>query len=307
MGIFDFLFGNKKKQEQEKPTSIKPKVSQSQPSNPQQKTVLKKWDKPISLDSLFKKSISFHVERFEEWQAGQCINKGLLDFDIHLIAKSDQISVDIPQATKFNLTEHASFNFNESQVLDDRIQYCNAPFSSTDPTRPILLHIFVKNEKIEYIRFAMSFPDRIVEFYGTQIISETSNPKNFNVVTCKASDSDDYKLTFLSSLINVASCDGEIAETEMETIMTYLQREGLSHADFINVATNPSSVPHIVPQDPNLRIQHIRDVVILSMVDGTFDPREYSLCKQIAVGLGFKPEIVDKIRQELNIQIGRNI
>ena len=37
----------------------------------------------------------------------------------------------------------------------------------------------VKNGAIDYICFAMSFPDRLIELYGYQIISDTSNPDNF--------------------------------------------------------------------------------------------------------------------------------
>ncbi len=267
----------------------------------------KRWNQPVSHDILFKKSISFHVERFEEWQGGQCIAKGLLNFDLHLIASQNFISVKIPNASSFRMHESVRFNFVGSDILHDRIQYVNAPGASEDPTRPIILHIFVKNGKIDCIRFAMSFPDRIIEFYGYQIVSETSDESIISKPTATKTISQDYKLTFLSSLLNVASCDGDIAEAEMQTIMAYIQREGLSESDLLRVMTNPASIPHTVPSDTNLRIQHIRDVVALSMVDGRFHPKEYALCKEIALGLGFRPEIIDMIRQGLNNQIGANI
>ncbi len=107
--------------------------------------------------------------------------------------------------------------------------------------------------------------------------------------------------------MNVAVCDGEIQDEEMRTIMAYLQREGLSETDLTRVITNPKSVSSSVPNDRNLRLQHIKDVVTLAMVDGAFSPEEYALCKQIASDLGFKSEIVDIIRQDLNNKIGANI
>lgn len=274
----------------------------------QEKTTLaEKWDKPVSLVSLFKKSISFHVEKYEQWQQGRCTASGQISFDIHLIADATKISVKIPYASKFNMHEKVSFDYIGSDVLGDRIQYVNAPDTSEDPSRPIILHIFVKEEKIEYVRFAMSFPDRIVEFYGYQIESDISKPSDFNTATTKSGICDDYKLTFLSSLLNVAACDGEIVDTEMQTIMAYIRREGLSEADLMRVIANPQSVPHSIPNETNLRAQHLRDIVTLAMVDGTFTPAEYALCKQVALGIGFKPEIIDIIRQELNKQIGANI
>ena len=270
-------------------------------------TTYKLWNKPVSHDMLFKKSISFHVERYEEWQQGQCTAKGNLNFDLHLIASQNSISVKIPNASSFRMHDYVSFDFVGSDILRDRIQYVNAPGTSEDPTRPIILHIFVKNNKIDCIRFAMSFPDRIIEFYGYQIESDTSKESSITEPTFTNKISEDYKLTFLSSLLNVAACDGEIADVEMQTIMAYIQREGLSEADLVRVMTNPASIPNSVPNEANLRAQHLRDVVTLSMVDGHFHPKEYALCKQIALGLGFRPDVIDAIRQELNAQIGADI
>lgn len=270
-------------------------------------TMYKKWNRPVSYDMLFKKSISFHVERYEEWQRGQCTAKGQLNFDLHLIASQNSISVKIPNASSFRMHDYVSFDFVGSDILQDRIQYVNAPGTSQDPRRPIILHIFVKNNKIDCIRFAMSFPDRIIEFYGYQVESDTSKESSITEPTITKKFSEDYKLTFLSSLLNVAACDGEIADTEMQTIMAYIQREGLTEADLVRVMTNPASIPNSIPHEANIRAQHIRDVVTLSMVDGHFHSKEYALCKQIAAGLGFRPEVVDVIRQDLNNQIGADI
>lgn len=267
----------------------------------------KKWEMPVSLESLFKKSILFHVERYEQWQQGRCTELGQITFDIHLVADSAKISVTIPHASKFNIHEKASFDFMGSDVLTDRIQYVNAPDACEDPLSPIVLHIFVKDSRIDYIRFAMSYPDRIIEFYGYQIESDISHPSDIDDKTEKSNDNNEYKITFLSSLVNVAVCDGEIQDEEMRTIMAYLQREGLSETDLTRVIANPKSVSSSVPNDRNLRLQHIKDVVTLAMVDGAFSPEEYALCKQIASDLGFKSEIVDIIRQDLNNKIGANI
>lgn len=327
MGIFDFIFGKRKTDKtieinrhsigastpynngespkvRETSKTVTPKTATS---NNQSAKRYGRWTKSVSHDSLYKKCISFHVERYEQWQGGACTAKGCLDFDLHIIAKQTGVSVDIPNLAQFRMHNHVDFPFIGSQVLHDRIQYVNAPGDSEDSTRPIILHIFVKNGKIDCIRFAMSFPDRIIEFYGYQIESQTSKMSDITEPTVRKASNEDYKLTFLSSLVNVATCDGGIADVEMQTIMAYLQRETLSEADLIRVLNNPQSVPHSIPTDPNLRAQHLRDIVTLSMVDGHFHPKEYELCKQIALGLGFRPEVIDIIRQELNAQIGANI
>lgn len=258
----------------------------------------KKWTKAISLQTVYMKSISFHVNRFEEWTAGQCINRGPLNFDIHLIAKNESINVEIPDSKRFKIHDNFSFPFLGSDVLEDRVQYVNAPGDSTDPTKPIILHIFVKADKIEYIRFAMSFPDRIIEFYGEQIESVYSCPDDFSDVTILSPQG--YKLTFLSSLVDVAICDGNITNEEMNILQAFIQREGLSEADLVKAINAPNHISREVPQSPALRAQHLRDIVALSIADGHFRPQEYNLCRQIAVRLGFFPEVIDFIRREFN-------
>lgn len=269
---------------------------------------VKIWTKPVSHDILFKRSISFHVNRYEQWQQGKCTDSGKLSFDIHLIAEKSKISVEIPEAQTFKMPRQVSFAYTGASVLRDRIQYLNSPDVSEDPTYPLFLHIFVKNKKLDCIRFAMSFPpDRIIEFYGYQIESKYSMQNDFDNPSSFSRVDEDYKLTFLSTLFNVAACDGIIAEEEMQMIVSYMKREGLVEADLLRVMTNPESVPHSIPSEPQLRLQHIRDVVALSMVDSDFNPREYALCKRIAIGLGASPEIIDVIRQEINDQIGTTI
>ena len=130
---------------------------------------LKKYDKAVSLSSLFKKNFSFHVGRYEEWQHGECIAAEEISFDIHFKTDNNKIYTNIPFATKFNMKESVSFDFLHSTVLNDRIQYVNVLNNFQDPMMPIVFHIFIRDLKIDYIRFAMSFPDRLIEFYGYQI------------------------------------------------------------------------------------------------------------------------------------------
>ena len=123
---------------------------------------------PVLLETIYKESFSFHVEKYEEWRAGQCTNKGSLSFDLHLIAGSEKIFVTIPNAEKFRMHRNVSFNFMGSSILSDRIQYVN--FSDFDPMQPIVLHVFIKNSTISHLRFAMTSPDRIIELYGYQVV-----------------------------------------------------------------------------------------------------------------------------------------
>lgn len=118
----------------------------------------------------------------------------------------------------------------------------------------------------------MSFPDRIIECCGYQIESDTLKESSTSEpIATKISE--DYKLTFLSSLLNIAACDGKMADAEMQAIMAYIQREGLSQIDLARVIANPVSISNSIPNKVNLRAHHLRDVVTISMTDGHFHPK----------------------------------
>ena len=59
-----------------------------------------------------------------------------------------------------------------SQILSDRIQYIRQ--SDFNPIEPVVCHIFTKDDELNCIRFAMTNPDRIIEFYGGELYTRES-------------------------------------------------------------------------------------------------------------------------------------
>lgn len=246
--------------------------------------------------TIFKKDVSYKTNRYEEWQAGRCINQGEIKLIINSRMDGEKIIFSIAGTHQLYIPNEFDFNIFESCILNDgRIQYVKAHGSTINSQIPIVCHLFIEQSKIQYIRFAMTNPDRIIEFYGTHI----NNNQN--------DDEKDYKLTFLSSAINLASCDGDISEKEMELIYAIMQREGLNENDFEHVVLRSNTIKNKVPQDISWRAQHLRDIVALAMVDGIFHDSEYDLCKTIARGNGFDPSVIDLIRKENNEKMGTNI
>lgn len=261
-----------------------------------------KNDTPTDLQSLYMHDLSFHATRYEEWKMGQCISQGNINVDINGTVGKDTIQFSIIGNHNLNIDSKAIYHFSTSHILGDRIQYAKAAFfDEKDNNTPIVCHIFIKNNRLFCIRFAMSYPDRIIEFYSTQ---EDSNK---TISQADGITEKDYKLTFLLGLMKIVTCDGHVDDEEMKTIMAHMYREGLDESDLQRVLINPDSFKHVIPQDKLWRLQHIRDAVMISMVDGDFHPNEYALCKQLAKSLGFKPEIVDKIREETNEMLGSYI
>lgn len=125
------------------------------------------------MNFLANKSLKFVADRFEEWMGGQCISQGPSNAVITLTATNNSIAAAIEGADSLRLYKSPSFSpFSDSGVsvdLGDRLQYLNPFFAQGDPLEPILCHVFYGNRTISYIRFAMSSPDRIIEFYGKTV------------------------------------------------------------------------------------------------------------------------------------------
>lgn len=122
------------------------------------------------MERYFGKSFNFKARRFEEWQAGRCISSGLCNTTI--IATSSAKFLFVKPSMKFelydekqvNIDKTSTFYLQNSHILRDRIQYANT--SSFNPTTPCVCHIFFELGRISCVRFAMTNPDRIVEYYG---------------------------------------------------------------------------------------------------------------------------------------------
>lgn len=118
-------------------------------------------------EGLFKKSFCFLAERFEEWSGGRMISSGQVDFTLNFIANQDSIRVRIPNGKSFRMHEDVAFSFLGSRILSDRLQYVNSNGDMKDPTCPFVLHVFSSDDgKEDCVRFAMTGPDRLIEFYG---------------------------------------------------------------------------------------------------------------------------------------------
>ncbi len=118
--------------------------------------------------SLFKKNFVFNAFRYEEWQDGRCLSQGQIDTTIIAEVYDGVIHFELDDVGGLRIQKRFSFTANEPSIdLVGRLQYIHAT-SDMNPIVPIVCHVFKKGEDdIEYVRFAMTNPDRIIEFYGT--------------------------------------------------------------------------------------------------------------------------------------------
>lgn len=146
------------------------------------------------MDTIFGNNFRFIATRFEEWQAGKCIRKGMSDAEIVAeVIDGETIRFKIDDADDLNILKDFSFELLGSEALPDRVQYIHSTMDF-DPVIPIVCHIFHKDNKVDYIRFAMTNPDRLIEFYGH--LTEVSQPQRL-----EAKSAPDYSQTTAESII----------------------------------------------------------------------------------------------------------
>lgn len=121
-------------------------------------------------EKFFNTNFVFIANRYEEWQAGRCISQGPIQTQIVAEVSGNQIQFELDDIG--NIKMLTSFDFEmpsrEYCILQDRIQYIHDT-SDFNPIVPIVCNLFYKGGTMEYVRFAMTNPDRLVEFYGSLV------------------------------------------------------------------------------------------------------------------------------------------
>lgn len=121
----------------------------------------------MGISRFYKTNFKFVANRYEEWQGGRCISRGAISTEIVAEVYSNEIHFELDDIGNIKMLKSFDFDiYDESYcILPDRIQYSHST-SDFNPIVPIVCHLFSKGATIDYVRFAMTNPDRIVEFYG---------------------------------------------------------------------------------------------------------------------------------------------
>ena len=104
---------------------------------------------------------------------------------------------------------------------------------------------------------------------------------------------DNQRLGQLKNLVMLAAADDRITVSELAVLLAVASRENISPEDFSNVLENPDSVTIELPEDEDIKLAYLRDMVAMMMVDGELDEQEMAICKIYAMALGYRGSIVD--------------
>ena len=119
------------------------------------------------MTALYRNNFVFVSDRYEEWQGGRCISSGDLDVTITAEVNGDEIHFELSNVGSLRILKSFDFEILDyhGSVLPDRVQYLHGT-QDFNPVLPIVCNIFYQDDDIDYVRFAMTNPDRIIEFYG---------------------------------------------------------------------------------------------------------------------------------------------
>ena len=120
-------------------------------------------------------------------------------------------------------------------------------------------------------------------YYFYFMMMETMNDKR----------NDQERLGQLKNLVMLASADEKITDSEMAVLIAVATRENLTPDEFNKVMDDPDSVNISLPEDEETKLDYLRDLVAMMMIDGELDEQEMAICKLYAMALGYRGSIVD--------------
>ena len=101
------------------------------------------------------------------------------------------------------------------------------------------------------------------------------------------------RLGQLKNLVMLAAADGKVTDSELAVLLAVASRENITPDEFNRVIEDPDSITIDLPEDEDIKLAYLRDMVALMMVDGELDEQELTICKVYAMALGYRSSIVD--------------
>lgn len=101
------------------------------------------------------------------------------------------------------------------------------------------------------------------------------------------------RMSYVLNLWVVAAADGHLEDEERDLIFNIASRHGVTREELIRILQRPESISFTPPATLAGQIELLMDMVMVMMVDGEIDEREYRLCKTMARRLGFRQEVID--------------
>ena len=102
-------------------------------------------------------------------------------------------------------------------------------------------------------------------------------------------------LGHFAAIVNIAAVNGEINPGEEKLLRRFANKLDINEDEYARVMENPSAYPIYPPNSYERRLSTLHDLLVMIYADHEMDQEESVLLKKYATGLGFSPELADKI------------
>ncbi len=133
---------------------------------------------------LYRANIHYIADSYEIYEGGKRLDAGVCNVDIRGIAKQGEIKFVLTGAESFPLASVFLFPFSspEAELLPDRIAYMKM-FVPDGRNEPMVCHLFLKGDELDYIRFAVMGMNgfKLFEFRGRLLEDDNVEDISMNV------------------------------------------------------------------------------------------------------------------------------
>ena len=133
---------------------------------------------------LYRANIHYIADSYEIYEGGKRLDAGVCNVDIRGIAKQGEIKFVLTGAESFPLASVFLFPFSspEAELLPDRIAYMKM-FVTDGRNEPMVCHLFLKGDDLDYIRFAVMGMNgfKLFEFKGRLLEDDNVADISMNV------------------------------------------------------------------------------------------------------------------------------
>ena len=99
-------------------------------------------------------------------------------------------------------------------------------------------------------------------------------------------------LKLVSTLLHLASSDGQISGSEMALIYKIAMAKGLSMFDVEKLTSNPGEYQDLDELSVDEKYEYIYTIILMIKMDGRLDDRELEACTHYAVAMGYDQKVI---------------
>jgi hypothetical protein len=114
-------------------------------------------------------------------------------------------------------------------------------------------------------------------------------------------------VSYVKQLLLIALSDGHLDEVEFQNLVKTANKFNINEDEIMEIKNNMQSVRFAPPKTLKEKFHMMFDLVWMMMVNGIIHEKEQRMCENMAMQLGFAPEMVDDLMGLISANISKGI